>query len=261
IVNKIVNSDTGEIVYQGGKTEIDTVASSETVDYMKELLYEVIYNDLYYSTGAGYKMDGYDLIGKTGTAQYVNSSTGEYYFDDINYIRSFVGMFPKDDPEIIIYTVVKKPSGGSSALKTVVRGLVKDISNYMGIYDENEEVSTYTVENYINKSVSDIKSDLENKFSEVVIIGDGDKVINQYPSANTELSITEKVYLLTNGDNITMPNMSYWSLKEVDIYSKLSNIDYIYNGSGFVSEQSIEEGTIITSKNKIEVVLSSKIES
>lgn len=70
-------------------------------------------------------MNGYDLIGKTGTAQYVNSSTGKYYFDDINYIRSFSGMFPKDDPEVIIYTVMKKPYGGSRGIQNIVKGLVK----------------------------------------------------------------------------------------------------------------------------------------
>ena len=130
IIDKIVNSNTDEIVYQGNKTEVGEVASTKTTEKMKNLLYDVIYNDLYYSTGAGYKMPGYDLIGKTGTAQYVNTSTGSYYFDDINYIRSFVGMFPKDDPEVIIYTVVKRLYGVSSSLKTIVKGLVKDISIY-----------------------------------------------------------------------------------------------------------------------------------
>lgn len=262
IVEKILDTNTDEIIYQGNRTEIGTVASTDTVNKMKELLYEVIYNDLYYSTGAGYKMAGYDLIGKTGTAQYTNSTTGAYYFDDINYIRSFVGMFPKDDPEIIIYTVLKRPYGGSSAMKSIVKGLVKDISNYKNIYDteEDEEISSYEIENYINKSVENIKTDLETKFSEVVVIGDGDKIIDQYPKPGTNLSIGEKVYLLTNGNNIYMPNMKYWSLKEVNIFSNLSNIEFSYTGSGYVYEQNIEEGTILNKNIKIELVLNNRIE-
>lgn len=262
IVDKVIDSNTDEIIYQGNKTEVGQVASIDTVNKMKELLYKVIYNDLYYSTGAGYKMAGYDLIGKTGTAQYVNSSTGTYYFDEINYIRSFAGMFPKDDPQIIIYTALKRPYGGSKSMQNIVRGLVKDISNYKSIYtSKTGSDNTYNIENYINKKVDTIKSDLLKKFSEVVIIGDGDKIIDQYPSSNTSLSSEEKVYLLTNGKNITMPNMSYWSLKEVEIYSKLSGISYKYSGNGFVYEQNIEPGTLINNKSVIKVKLNNKLES
>lgn len=262
IVDKVVDVNNDEIIYQGNKTEIGQVASKTTVNKIKDLLYKVIYNDLYYSTGAGYKMEGYDLIGKTGTAQYVNSSNGLYYFDEINYIRSFAGMFPKENPQIIIYTALKRPYGGSRGMQTIVRGLVRDISNYKNIYvSKSDEESTYTIDNYINKNVDSILTNLESKFSQVVVIGDGNKVINQYPLANTKLSSTEKVYLLTNSENINMPDMTYWSLKEVDIYSKLSNIKYKYSGSGFVYYQNISANTKLTSKDKIEVKLSNKIES
>jgi len=262
IVDKVVDTNTDEIIYQGSKTELGQVASKSTVNKIKDLLYKVIYNDLYYSTGAGYKMEGYDLIGKTGTAQYINTSNGTYYFDEINYIRSFAGMFPKENPQIIIYTALKRPYSGSKGMQTIVKGLVRDISNYKNIYiEKSTEDNTYVIDNYINKNVSTITSDLENKFSQVVVIGDGNKIIDQYPSVDTKLSSTEKVYLLTNSDNIYMPDMTYWSLKEVDIFSRLSNIDYKYSGSGFVYYQNIELNKKLTSKDKIEVKLSNKIES
>ena len=84
IVSKIVDEEDA-LVYEGKRTELGKVASSETVNNIKELMYKVIYNDLYYSTGASYRMDGYDLIGKTGTAQYTNPYTGRYYYDNVNY--------------------------------------------------------------------------------------------------------------------------------------------------------------------------------
>lgn len=64
IVDKIVNTNNNEIVYNGTRKELGRVVSTNTVDQIKELMYKVIYNDLYYSTGAGFKMNGYDLIGK-----------------------------------------------------------------------------------------------------------------------------------------------------------------------------------------------------
>ncbi len=259
IVDKIVDAEE-EIVYQGSKEELGKKVSTETVDNIKDLLYEVIYNDLYYSTGAGYKMEGYDIIGKTGTAQYVNESTGKYYFDTLNYIRSFVGMFPKDDPEVIIYSVMKRPYESSKGIQEVVRGLVKDIANYKSIFNPNlnEDLTTYVMENYLNKNVDVVKSDLEKKFSEVIIIGNGNKIIDQYPKVNVKVSAIEKVYLVTNGDEITIPNMTNWSRRELDIFTALANIEYKYEGTGYIYEQNIVD-EVLKKEDILEVKLKSKI--
>lgn len=261
IVDKIIDTNTNEIVYQGSREELGEVASKSTVNKIRDLLYKVIYNDLYYSTGAGYKMEGYDLIGKTGTAQYVDTSTGKYYFDNINYIRSFIGMFPKDDPEIIIYTAMKK-NYSSKGVQNIVRGLVKDVSNYKGIYnpDVNTDVNSYKIENYKNKELNSVLLDLDSKFNDVVVIGNGDKIINQYPAKDTTLSITEKVFLLTNGNEKTIPNLTNWSLKEVKTFANLVNIDLTTEGMGFVYEQSIESNKVVKENDKLTVKLKSKLE-
>lgn len=257
IVDKIVDSN-HNIVYQGGKTELGKIVSADTVTKIRDLMYKVIYNDLYYSTGAGFKMKGYDLIGKTGTAQYVNDY-GTYYLDDFHYIRSFSGMFPKDNPQIIIYSVMKDSYGGARGIQNVVRGLVNDISNYKNIYSTNENIDseTYKIGNYMNKNLNDIKKELEPIFKNIIIIGDGDKIINQYPEKNSILSVDEKIYLVTNGKNIVIPDMTYWSRREVDIYSKLSKIKYNIIGSGFVYWQNIEPNTNIEDK-ELEIKLKEK---
>ena len=182
IVDKIVDTNINETIYEGGRKELGKVVSTKTVNQIKDLLYRVIYNDLYYSTGSGFKMKGYDLMGKTGTAQYVDSTSGRYFYDDINYIRSFVGMFPKDDPQIIIYTALKK-NYSARGIQNIVKGLVKDISNYKGIYnpDINTDATSYIIENYKNKSLDTTLNDLKEKFSDVIVIGNGTKIINQYP--------------------------------------------------------------------------------
>ncbi len=256
IVDKIVDSS-NDIVYQGGKHEVGKVASSDTASKMRDLMHKVIYNDLYYSTGAGFKMNGYDLIGKTGTAQYV-ASNGEYYLDELHYIRSFAGMFPKDNPQVIIYSVMKRPYSSTRGIQNIVKGLVKDISNYKGIYNSESEVeaSTYKLGNYLNKKVDTVKSELKSVLSDVVIIGNGSKIIDQYPSKDKIISTTEKVYLVTDSNEIIMPNMFNWSKREVETFIKLSNVECKINGNGFVYEQNIEPDTII--KDKIEVNLKSK---
>ena len=260
IVDKIVGAN-DEIVYQGNRQELGKKVSTDTVNNIKDLMYKVIYNDLYYSTGAGFKMKGYDIIGKTGTAQYVNEKTGKYYFDTLNYIRSFAGMFPKDDPQIIIYSVMKRPYESAKGIQEVVRGLVKDIANYKSIFNPNIKVdaTTYKLDNYLNKNINSIKSELENKFNEVIVIGNGDKIINQYPKKEEILSVTEKVYLVTNGSEIVIPNLNNWSKRELDIFASLANIKYESEGTGYAYEQSIEKGSIINEDDVLKVKLRSKI--
>ena len=161
IVSKIVDEEDA-LVYEGKRTELGKVASGETVNNIKELMYKVIYNDLYYSTGASYRMDGYDLIGKTGTAQYTNPYTGRYYYDNVNYIRSFAGMFPKDDPEIIIYVATKK-TYTQKGVSNIVKGLVKDIANYRSIFkNEETNATTFKIGDYSNQNLMMVLDNLKD---------------------------------------------------------------------------------------------------
>lgn len=242
IVSKIVDEEDA-LVYEGKRTELGKVASSETVNNIKELMYKVIYNDLYYSTGASYRMDGYDLIGKTGTAQYTNPYTGRYYYDNVNYIRSFAGMFPKDDPEIIIYVATKK-TYTQKGVSNIVKGLVKDIANYRSIF-KNEETNstTFKIDDYSNQNLMMVLDNLKDKFKDIVVIGDGDKIVDTYPK-NKVVSKDEKIFILTNSKNIEIPDFIGYSKREVETYKKLTGIDIILEGNGYVYEQNKEDDKI-----------------
>ena len=258
IVDKIVGKD-GNIVYQGNKQELGRVVSTETTNKIKELMYKVIYNDLYYSTGAGYRMKGYDLIGKTGTGQYVNQY-GQYYLDELHYIRSFTGMFPKDNPQIIIYSLTKDSYNGQRGIQEIVKGLVKDISNYKSIYkEETMSSSTYKLENYTNKNTKAVSNELKDIFSDVVVIGNGDLIINQYPKKDEVVSTTEKIYLVTNEKETVMKNLYNYSKRELDTYLNLSKINAKVEGTGFVYNQSIKVGELIED-NEIIIKLKDKKE-
>lgn len=242
IVSKIVDEEDA-LVYEGKRTELGKVASSETINNIKELMYKVIYNDLYYSTGASYRMDGYDLIGKTGTAQYTNPYTGRYYYDNVNYIRSFAGMFPKDDPEIIIYVATKK-TYTQKGVSNIVKGLVKDIANYRSIF-KNEETNstTFKIDDYSNQNLMMVLDNLKDKFKDIVVIGDGDKIVDTYPK-NKVVSKDEKIFILTNSKNIEIPDFIGYSKREVETYKKLTGIDITLEGNGYVYEQNKEDDEI-----------------
>lgn len=257
IIEKIVDTNTGEITYEGKKQESEQIVKESTVEKMKELMFNVINGKNPSTTGTGYRIDGFDVIGKTGTAEiYENGSYSN------NYIYSFAGMYPKDDPQLIIYAAAKKPTWGRSAvLYTTTRELMKNMAKYYNMFGEEKEdksLEEYVVQNYINKSVSEVSSNLKEKNIQVIVLGDGDKVINQYPKSQEIIVEKDKVILLTNSGEIKMPSIAGWSKKEVEALSNLLNINYEINGYGYVSNQSIKSGTILTDDLKLIVELKNK---
>lgn len=244
IIDKIVNNK-GEVTYQGTKQESEQIVKESTVEKMKELMYNVVNNKNEGTTGTAYRVDGLDVIGKTGTAQLYEN--GKYLNQ---YIYSAALIYPKDDPQLIIYGAIKKPVVEKSrGLYLAIRDIIKNTAKYYNINGTNNEKDTlneYTIENYINKSVKEVSSKLKNQNLKVVVIGDGDKIIDQYPSSNQKIIENERVILITNSDKIKMPSLSGWSKKEVEALMKLINVNYQMNGYGYVTNQSIEPGTVIT---------------
>ena len=66
------------------------------------------------------------------------------------------------------------------------------------------------------------------------------------PEKDEVVSVTEKIYLVTNENEITIPNLINWSRREIDIYANLANIECEIEGSGYVYEQSVPVGEDIT---------------
>ena len=188
------------------------------------------------------------LIGKTGTAQIANPKGG-YLHGEYDYIKSFAGIFPEDDPKYIIYVSVKKMQGTTKDLAGCVRTVVEEVANYANINYKNEEEKITTkqinLDSYINKSVEDTKTKLENLGLKVVVIGSGDKIVNQNPLKNQTVIKGETVFLVTNKKPYIMPNMSKWSSADAIMFAKLIGIKYDVNGYGKVVSTSISEGSEI----------------
>ena len=260
IVDKVVNPDTGEVVYQGGKKEIERVASIKTVNKMRELMRSVITGNSNNSTGYYYYMDGYDFIAKTGTAQ-VASENGKGYTGGI--VRGLAGMFPGNDPKVLIYMAVKNPSCGSSTkpFKNFIQSIIKNTSKYLEIYDESKQNITkleeFKMGSYLNKDVNSVVQNLKTKSLNVVVIGNGNTVINQYPMAGVEVNKIDKVFLLTDGE-VTIPDFKGYSVKDFKTYAKLINLNYKVDGLGYCTSQSIQKGEKVKEDTLLEVKFEAK---
>ncbi len=255
IVSKIVN-DNDEVVYEGGRVEVEKVYSKETMDYMRNLMHNVVYEGL--TSSHIWQPSKTKMIGKTGTAQ-IASPTGGYLHGDYDYIRSFAGIFPEEDPKYIIYVAVKQLSASSaSPIAKEVTKAVDDIVSYLGIENitDNLESKIIKLDNYISEEVVKTKEELEKHSLKVITLGSGKYIINQYPLKNTQVFAGDKVFLVSNNNDYILENMIGWSLNDVKTYASLLNININVTGYGYVTKQDIPSGTSINSDSIINVVLS-----
>ena len=235
IIEKIVDPNTKKTVYEYKDKKGEKVANENTVAKIKDLMYSVVNNPS--GTGFNYHIDGYDIIGKTGTAEVINPNTGRYYPSSVRSIKSFEGMYPKDNPKFIFYMYLDTPRVDNKA--DMLKSILTDIETYYNIARVNtDSKKTYTMGNFINKMTDSAKAVLDQNGIKYEVIGTGTKIVNQYPKKNT--IVNGKVFLVTNDDNRNVPNMVGYSRKDAINLCKLFNIEYTIEGNGFVSEYSVE---------------------
>lgn len=260
IVSKIVDSETGEVVHMNEREELDKVASSNTVNKMIQLMDDCV-NGIG-NTGSGYRIESGELIGKTGTAQIANERGGGYLQGKEDIISSFSGIYPKNDPQVIIYASVKRPSGGSQKpVSNAVKEIVKNISKYYGNSDTETpkiDIKGYTVSNFVNRKTEEVMALLNANSLKYVVLGTGNKVIKQTPSYGAEITNNDTIYLITNDSNITIPDLTGLSSKIAK--SILNNLGVKANldGVGYVTSQSVAGGTPITPGMEVILTLNPK---
>lgn len=127
IVRQIKSSD-GAVLKEIGKEAVKETISADTSRYLREALLSVVDE----GTGGNAKIDGYEVWGKTGTAEKVGR-------DKTNYLLSFIGGVPASDPQVVLYVVVDSPKGvekqpQSKHASTLWRNIMEDILPYLNLY-------------------------------------------------------------------------------------------------------------------------------
>ena len=246
IVDKIVDSE-GNVTYEGKRTVVNSVYSSTTVEKMHELMHKMVYEGI---TDA-WIIDGLSLMGKTGTAQ-IASANGGYLDGEYDTIRSFAGIFPEEDPEYIVYVAARKFEGSGRSFAGVVTSAIEEIAKHAKLTEETKEVDlskVIDIDNYLSKDIGTVTTLLENKKINVIVIGNGKYITNQYPIKNSTVLENGKLFLVTNATEIKMPNMTGWSLNDVKNYCNLIGLALDYSGYGYVVSQSLATDTVIDVTN------------
>src|SRR5574344_3031 len=254
IVDKIVDTNTGKITYQGGREEVSKVTSKETTDKMRSLMYDLVYSCK--TDAKFYQPSNVSMIGKTGTAQITGSNgylTGQY-----DYIRSFAGLFPAEDPKYIIYISTKQFVGSIRKVADAVKTVVEEVAKYKNIVTIGTDVDKsqmITLDSFLNTLVIETDKNLKYLKLNTIILSDGKYVVNQYPLAGTKILVGTKVFIKTSGSNYTMEDITGWSENEVTTYCHLIGLNYTINGYGVVKAYSIPAKTAINETDTLSIEL------
>lgn len=199
IVKSLNEPETNTVIQQNERQIVRKVISEETSEKVRYALESVVTN----GTGRPAYIDGYRVGGKTGTAQKVEN--GRYMVG--NYITSFIGFLPADDPQVIVYVAVDNAKGvtqyGGTVVAPIVKTVLTDSITALGI--ERREGASDKKYNYNDKKyieVVDVVGMDKNeaikslKSFKVEYTGTGNKVSYQSPSAGTRILEGETVRLL-----------------------------------------------------------------
>lgn len=210
-VSSIVNGGTLYVPYVvsevGDKSISPTikrkiVITKETSDVVKYALESVVAN----GSGRNAYIENYRVGGKTGTAQKVGSD-GRYMSG--NYVLSFIGFMPANDPEFVIYIALDHPKGvtqyGGVVSAPIARNVLKDIISIYNLKEDTsglpkvyrwDDVKYVMIPDVIGKTKKEARK-LLNGFK-IEFVGDGDKVIDTTPNVNSRVKEGSIIKVLLN---------------------------------------------------------------
>ena len=276
VAESLLDSD-GSAVYNHKPKVVRRVISEETSAAVRSILEQVV-GDPDEGTGRNAAVAGYRIGGKTGTSEKVSyeAQTGKK-----EYIVSFVGFAPADDPQIALLVLLDTPgpdsgvyvSGGQMAAPVVGR-MFADILPYMGIepeYDAFSEKADRAVPELGDLSVDEAKRTLAEAGFECRVIGSRSTVTAQLPLAATVVAGGSTVIVYAGESPSaaleTMPGLKGLSyadaVKELGRYGVFAHSNTLVRdaGSQRVLTQSVAAGTDIKHGTVVELTLASDDES
>jgi penicillin-binding protein 2B len=232
-VEKVFDERTSEIIYQAQPTIVGKPIKESTALQMQALMDRTI-NDG--GTSRNYQIPEVRTMGKTGTSQV--AIDGQYSKD--KNIYSAMTALPAENPKYMVYYAFLAPTSTKAHQETAaVQHIFRRLSLTYGLYSEDNgptetaPVIELQLPNFINRSVLSFLTWNATMELPVTVIGNGERVINQFPEGNNTILNSQRLFVLTDGSEITMPDMTGWSRKDVTTFWLLSNKAVFIEGSGW----------------------------
>ncbi|MFF2794561.1 penicillin-binding protein [Lysinibacillus xylanilyticus] len=262
VIDRIVDPLTGKTIKKHEPVVKGQPVSADTAKQVKEILASTLTAEK--GTATDFVLDDYVVAGKTGTAQ-IPLGNGRYSWGSNEFLYSFLGMAPVDNPQLIMYVSVKRPKlkgdAGSIPVSKVFNPVMLNSLKYLNVNPEDvKHVDDTAIQDYTGQSAEAIQVELANDGLKPVIVGSGGKIIDQYPKGPQKLVKGNFVFLKTEGD-VTLPDFTNWSLRNVLAFKSMANSEIEVVGEGFVASQSVSAGTVISDSSPIVVKLKTPAES
>ena len=257
IIDEIKNPDTGEVTMKGKPEEAGQPISAETARIARDVMATTITSEN--GSGKRFALQDYSVAGKTGTAQ-IPGENGKYMTGKDNYLFSFVGMAPAEDPELVMYVAVQQPKmevteHGSKPVAEIFTSVMENGLKYLNIAPEDtEETPVVEIEDYIGNSSDAATASLSSRNINVVTTGAPGKISAQYPAEGEMLLAGGTVILQTEGDSV-LPDFEGWSKRELLAFQALSGLSLEIVGQGYAMNQSLSAGSAITEGEPVVVRL------
>ena len=247
IVGAMLDED-GNTVFEAEPTKRRSVISKSTSKSVLSMMEKVVAE----GTGKNAYVPGYRVAGKTGTSEKLTVE-GEY-------IASFVGCAPADDPKIAVLIVIDEPGGestGGGAIAAPVAGaVIEQTLKYMNIdpvYSNEELAQLNGITPDVNSMAIDkAKATLRNQGFTARVVGDGETVISQYPLKGQNIPLDGVVILYTekesSNETAQVPDLTGLSISSANERAVNAGFNLKISGASLDSEvvsyrQSIDSGT------------------
>jgi stage V sporulation protein D (sporulation-specific penicillin-binding protein) len=256
VVSKITDSK-GNVIKTVDKKVKRQVISNDTSKKMNEYLE---YNTERQGAAAGY-ISGYKVAGKTGTSEKKDITKVESSFSE-DYISSFCGYAPADDPQIAMLVFFDTPDGdayyGSQVSSPVFINIMSEVLPYLDVKtsytDEELGYVDASAGDYTGVSVDEAKTAVEADGFTATVKGNGSTVISQIPTVSSGLQKGGSIVLYTDSDSrsetISVPSLIGLSPDEVNSVASAYGLNVSFSGattsSGTSSSQDIEVGTSVS---------------
>lgn len=256
VVSKITDSK-GNVIKTVDKKVKRQVISDDTSKKMKEYLE---YNTERQGAAAGY-ISGYKVAGKTGTTEKRGVTKFESSFSE-DYISSFCGYAPADDPQIAMLVFFDTPDGdayyGSQVSSPVFINIMSEVLPYLDVKtsytDEELGYVDASAGDYTGVSVDEAKTAVEADGFTATVKGNGSTVISQIPTVSSGLQKGGSIVLYTDSDSqsetVSVPSLIGLSPDEVNDVASAYGLNVSFSGattsSGTSSSQNVEAGTSVS---------------
>lgn len=256
VVSKITDSK-GNVIKTVDKKVKRQVISDDTSKKMNEYLE---YNTERQGATAGY-ISGYKVAGKTGTTEKRGVTKVESSFSE-DYISSFCGYAPADDPQIAMLVFFDTPDGdayyGSQVSSPVFINIMSEVLPYLDVKtsytDEELGYVDASAGDYTGVSVDEAKTAVEADGFTATVKGNGSTVISQIPTVSSGLQKGGSIVLYTDSDSqsetVSVPSLIGLSPDEVNDVASAYGLNVSFSGattsSGTSSSQNVEAGTSVS---------------